>query len=159
MDQKQLERCLKALDVVAAACCIGVMLAVVPARCQALASANAHLAQIVALGWGFIVVAVVPIVGIAVLAWGIFTQIGIDNSFSEDNARRLVRIGAFAVTEACLFIGCIAALALAGVLADGLLAVMLVAIVASGGLGVVAFALSHLTAKAAAIKAENDLTV
>ena len=34
-----------------------------------------------------------------------------------------------------------------------------VAVMVSGGLGVVGFALSHLTTKAAAIKAENDLTV
>lgn len=159
MGQKELARCLKALDVIAAVCCIGVMLAIVPARCQALAAANPQLSSIVAMGWLFIVVTAIPIAAIAFQAWRIFDDIGIDNSFCEANARRLVRIGAFAEVEACLFVGCIAALAAAGALADGLLAVMLVAVVASGGLGVIAFALSHLTAKAAAIKTENDLTV
>ena len=89
----------------------------------------------------------------------IFDAIAADDSFSTANAARLVRIAAFAVAEAALFIAAIVGLALCGALADGLLAVLLVAVVASGGLGVVALALSHLTANTAAIKAENDLTV
>ena len=159
MGQKELARCLKALDLVALACFLGVMLAIVPARCAALAATNPELSQLVAFGWAFIVATALPMIGVAVNAWKIFTQISADNSFCVDNATRLVRIGAFSIVEACLFIGCIAALAMAKVLADGLLAVLLVAVVASGGLGIVAFALSHLTAKAAVIKDENDLTV
>lgn len=159
MGNRELARWLKALDAMALACCVGVMLAVVPARCAALAAAEARFAGMVAAGWAFVVLAAVPIVGVAVLAWRIFGDIGAGESFSAANAARLKRIGFLAVVEAALFAACIAALAVVGALADGLLAVLLVAVVASGGLGVVGFALSHLTANAAAIKAENDLTV
>lgn len=159
MGQKELARCLKALDAVAVVCCLGVMLAIVPQRCNALATANPEMSYLVACGWIFMALAAVPIIGIGLLAWRIFDEIGADNSFSDGNAARLVRIGVLSSVEACLFALVIVALAIIGALADGLLAVLLVAVVASGGLGVIAFALSHLTAKAAAIKAENDLTV
>ena len=159
MDQRELARWLKLLDVIALACCLGVLVTLVPARCGAIAAANPQLAAALPIGWTLVVLAAVPMVGVFALAWQIFGQISRDNSFSDANAARLKRIGQLASAEACLFAAVAILAALAGVMTDGLVAVMVVAVMVSGGLGVVGFALSHLTAKAAAIKAENDLTV
>lgn len=159
MSQRELERCLKALDIIVVIACIGVMLAIVPQRCQALATANPRMAYLVPCGWALIVIATIPIAAVAILSWQIFSDIGNDDSFSPQNVVRLVRIGYFACAEAVLFTLVIIALGLIGVLAEGLLAVLFMAIIVCGGLGVVAFSLSHFTARVAEIKAENDLTV
>lgn len=159
MGQRELERCLKALDILVVISCLGVMLAIVPQRCQALADANANLGYLVPAAWFFIALASIPIFGVAVLSWRIFVDIGNDDSFSAANTARLIGIGYLACAEAALFALTIVALAIIGVLAEGLTAVLFMAIITSGGLGVVAFALSHFTARAALIKAENDLTV
>ena len=159
MSQGELERCLKALDIIVVIACIGVMLAIVPQRCLALATANPQMAYLVPCGWTLIAVATIPIVAVGVLAWRMFSDIGNDDSFSAANTARLIGIGYLACAEAALFALTIVALAIIGVLAEGLTAVLFMAIITSGGLGVVAFALSHFTARAALIKAENDLTV
>ena len=159
MGQRELERCLKALDILVVISCLGVMLAIVPQRCQALADANASLCYLVPAGKVFMALAAVPILGVALLSWRIFGDIGNDDSFSDANTARLIGIGYLACVEAALFALTIVALAIIGALADGLLAVLFMAIITSGGLGVVSFALSHFTARVAIIKAENDLTV
>ena len=159
MSQRELERCLKALDIIVVIACIGVMLAIVPQRCLALATANPQMAYLVPCGWTLIAVAAIPIVTVGVLAWRMFSDIGNDDSFSSQNVVRLVRIGYLACAEAVLFTLVIIALGLIGALAEGLLAVLFMAVIICGGLGVVAFSLSHFTARVAEIKAENDLTV
>lgn len=159
MKQRDLARWLKAIALIDVIFCLGIMLAIVPQRGQALANLHPEMPWLTTASWMFLVLASIPIVAVGVVIWRIASEIASNNSFSEVNAARLVRMGVYALAESAFFGASIAIMALLGILSDGLLAVMLVVVVISGGLGVSAFMLSHLTLKAAAIKAENDLTV
>lgn len=109
-------------------------------------------------------------------AWNIFTQIGRNNSFCVDNARRLRRISFCALTDTVLdivllvygviyrfrFVSQFAPDEIMKELGDDLfLAVVKFLFVAFIGVAVTvaAAALSHLTLKAAQLQDDNDLTI
>ncbi len=109
-------------------------------------------------------------------AWNIFTQIGRNNSFCLENARRLRRISFCALTDTVLdvvlliygavnrfqFIAGFAPDDIIKALGDDMfLAVVKFLFVAFIGVAVTvaAAALSHLTLKAADLQDENDLTI
>ena len=110
-------------------------------------------------------------------AWNIFTQIGKNNSFCLENARRLRRISFCALTDTVLdvvlliygvvhrfrFVSQFATddIIMAALDDDMFLAVVRFLFVAFIGVAVTvaAAALSHLTLKAADLQDENDLTI
>ncbi len=109
-------------------------------------------------------------------AWHIFTQIGRNNSFCVENARRLRRISHCAladtvldivllvcgVVQRYLFLASFAPEGIMNVLGDDIFLVVLrFLFVAFIGVAVTvaAAALSHLTLKAADLQDENDLTI
>lgn len=89
----------------------------------------------------------------------IVREIGADNSFSYENAKRLKKIGYCAAAFATwYFIGFIPISFIPGL--DTYLQIVIACIVfLSLAASAAAVALSHLTAKAAEIKNENDMTI
>lgn len=107
----------------------------------------------------YVCLAAVPVIIALVFAWIIFTEIGRDNSFCEDNSRRLKYIGHMFFFEAIYIAGGIVALALMGYGQPGIILLMLFGMLCSLGAAVICAALSHLTYKAYLIKKDNDLTI
>lgn len=162
MQQRELALCLKVLDVVIVAGCLWFIAWYLPH------GGFAHMAGTLpfepAEVWPIrtallSLVAAVPVIGIGVLCWLIFADIGRDQSFTMRNAARLRRVSILALIEAVIFIVIAAICSFVQVLVFGLFALLLICIVASFTLAIVAAALSHLTLKASVIQDENDLTV
>ncbi len=102
----------------------------------------------------------VGIVAVALgFAWRIFAEIGRDNSFCMENARRLRVISILALSDTLLCVAVMLALLLLRVLLPGMLLLMLLITAVCAGITVAAAALSHLTVKAAQMQDENDLTI
>ena len=91
--------------------------------------------------------------------WKICVEIGRDNSFSQKNARSLLRICLLALTMAALLAVGVAALCLLGMGLPALLIAMLGFAAACALVALLANALAQLVRRAAAIKRENDLTI
>ncbi len=91
--------------------------------------------------------------------WMICVRIGEDNSFCDENAACMKRMGllSFAVavllTGAMIFLGCLGFLGIAYFIVYFLLMCVV------GGVGVLCLALSALIRRAAQMKEENDLTI
>lgn len=104
-------------------------------------------------------------IGLAIVAaalwfgWRIFAEIGRDNSFCTQNARRLRIISWLALADTLLCVIAILALLLLRALHPGIFLLLLLLAVIGGGIAVAAAALSHLTLKAAMLQDENDLTI
>ena len=108
-----------------------------------------------ALFWlGLIVVAIALGYG-----WKIFGEIGRDNSFCRENARRLRAISLLALADTSLCVLSILLLLLLNALHPGVLLLMLLIAVIGAGVTAAAAALSHLTLKASQFQDENDLTI
>jgi hypothetical protein len=143
---------LKAVDLLACAACLFVLLAVIPdIEARGVVPAGATI--------GF-AVGIAPLLALGARAWGLFSAIGRGETFTKENARRLRAMGYFAAADALVWL----ALIVVGVLAtDGLVfsvvASLSVAFVFTFALTVVCVALSHLASSAADIKSENDLVV
>lgn len=93
--------------------------------------------------------------------WQIFSEIGRDNSFCLENARRLRRISLYALTDTLLVIVTAGIFLIAGgtELGLGLYVFKFFLVVVGIAVTVACSALSHLTRKAALLKDENDLTI
>lgn len=92
-------------------------------------------------------------------AYLIFMDIGRDKSFTHINALRLRRISILAAADAAIYLIIFGVLAVMGALNPvGLLIRGAIALFCAG-VSAACAALSHLTAKAAAIQADNDLTI
>ena len=108
---------------------------------------------------GIAAVMVLPVLGVALLAWLIGTEIGQDNSFCMENARRLRLACILALTDTLLCLILTLMLAFGGLLHPGIL-LLLAGLMGLGiACAVVFAALSHLTRKAAELQGENDLTI
>lgn len=104
-------------------------------------------------------VSVIPIAIALVLFWMICTEIGRDNSFCHQNARRLAGIGYCALVDtAYCVVGTVTIFAITGG-HPGVLLLAMTAIVCGLAIALAAFLLSHLVLKAADLKSENDLTI
>lgn len=159
MKQKELALWLRAVVVIGWIACALLAFPIAPKLAHDAVTDIPELAYLawpcLALFWlGLIVVAIALWYG-----WRIFGEIGRDNSFCRENARRLRVISWLALTDTLLCIVAILALLLLHALHPGVFLLMLLIAVIGAGLTVAAAALSHLTLKAAAIKDENDLTI
>lgn len=152
MTHREMAAVLKAVDLLACAACLFVLLAVIPdIEARGVVPAGATI--------GF-AVGIAPLLALGARAWGLFSAIGRGETFTKENARRLRAMGYFAAADALVWL----ALIVVGVLAtDGLVfsvvASLSVAFVFTFALTVVCVALSHLASSAADIKSENDLVV
>ena len=152
MTHREMAAVLKAVDLLACAACLFVLLAVIPdVEALGVVPAGATI--------GF-AVGIAPLLALGAWAWGLFSAIGRGETFTKENARRLRAMGYFAAADALVWL----ALIVIGVLVvDGLafsvVASLSVAFVFTFALTVVCVALSHLASSAADIKSENDLVV
>lgn len=159
MKQKELSRWLRLVVIIGWCACALLAWPIAPKLAQDAATEVPELAYLawpcLAILWlGLIVVAIALWFG-----WRIFTEIGRDNSFCRENARRLTIISRLALTDTVLCILSIVLLLVLGALHPGVLLLMLLIAVVGAGIAVAAAALSHLTLKAAVMQEENDLTV
>jgi len=107
----------------------------------------------------FVWVSALPVFAALVLAWLIFAAIGRDNSFCMANALRLRAISILAFADTAFYILGAFVLGLMKLLHPSIL-IMVICIVFMGlAIAVGTAALSHLTKKAADMKAENDLVI
>ena len=152
MTHREMAAVLKAVDLLACAACLFVLVAVIPdVEARGVVPAGATI--------GF-AVGIAPLLALGARAWGLFSAIGRGETFTKENARRLRAMGYFAAADALVWL----ALIVIGVLVvDGLafsvVASLSVAFVFTFALTVVCVALSHLASSAADIKSENDLVV
>lgn len=159
MKQKELSRWLRAIVVLGWIGCglLSVVILPVLARDAAL-----DLPEFAHLRWpclGICWLGMVPVVLALWHAWRIFTEIGRDNSFCVENARRLRCISLLALAD-CLLCAVSAIFLLASsALHPGILLLLMIAAVIGLGIFAASAALSHLTLKAAVLQDENDLTI
>lgn len=154
MSQKTLSITLKFIDAIMVACCCGMAFYVMPQLFVFGADAGAPLGGAAAAA----IVSAGP-VAIGILAWLIFVNIGKNESFCVQNAKYLHAISVIAVAEAFVFLAGFALLAQGSALSFETGVCVLAAALVCFAFAVVTAALSHLTLKAALIKAENELTV
>ena len=93
------------------------------------------------------------------LAWRIFAEIGRNNSFCTENAKRLRLISRLALVDTVLYMARAVALFTFGLMHPSVLLVLAAVILFGTAMTVAGAALSHLTQKAADMKADNDLTI
>ena len=152
MTHREMAAVLKAVDLLACAACLFVLVAVIPdVEARGVVPAGATI--------GF-AVGIAPLLALGARAWGLFSAIGHGETFTKENARRLRAMGYFAAADALVWL----ALIVIGVLVvDGLafsvVASLSVAFVFTFALTVICVSLSHLASSAADIKSENDLVV
>ncbi|MCL2889297.1 MAG: DUF2975 domain-containing protein [Eggerthellaceae bacterium] len=158
MKQKEMSYLLKILSIFTILACLVFMFVALPFLAQSYLNAT----QASSLYWPFLVISwlgLAPIIVLAILAWGIFTEIGSDNSFCEKNAARLRLMSYLSAFCVVVWIAGVVFIVLSGIIAVGIILSFTVALAIMLVLAIVCACLSHLTVKAAFIKQENDLTV
>jgi len=159
MKQKELSRWLRVVVVIGWIACLLLSVVVVPKLATDAATdwpEYAYLAMpCLVIFW----LGMVPVVLALWHGWMIFGEIGRDNSFCRENARRLRVISGLALADTVLCIVSIILLLCLGALHPGVFLLMLLIAVIGAGLTVAAAALSHLTLKAAILQEDSDLTI
>ncbi len=93
------------------------------------------------------------------LAWKIFNEIGRNNSFCLENARRLRTISRLALADTALYLVLFSVFFAMGAAHPSLTLIYIVVILFGTAMAIVCAALSHLTRKAADLKSDSDLTI
>ena len=159
MSQKSIAKMLKLFCVVVAVVGAFFFLVYAPLLVEELAIMWPEAAY---LRWpGLIGIWVIAVLCYAVLGnfWMICVRIGEDNSFCNENADCMKRMGllsfvvAVLLTGAMIFLGCLGFLGIAYFIVYSLLMCVVC------GVGVLCLALSALIRRAAQLKEENDLTI
>ena len=159
MKQKELSVWLRIVVIVIGAAVLFLAVVFLPDIGQKAAQLNPELAYLYWPCLIFIWCTVLPMLAALALAWQIFTEIGRDNSFCLQNAQRLRKISVLALLDTLLYIGGFIALALLDAMRPGALVGTICIVFLGLIMTVISAALSHLTRKAADLKAENDLTI
>lgn len=159
MKQKELARWLRLVVVIGWCTCALLAWPIAPKLAR---DAAADVPEFAYLAWpclAFLWLGLIVVAAALWFAWRIFGEIGRDNSFCRQNARRLTVISRLALADTVLCILAIVLLILLGAMHPGILLLMILIAVVGAGITAAAAALSHLTLKAALLQEENDLTV
>ena len=159
MKQKELSRWLRVVVVIGWIACLLLSVWIMPALARESAEGIPELAY---LEWPCLAVfwlGMVPVILALWFGWKIFVEIGRDNSFCRDNARRLHIISALALADTLLCLLSMIILILLNALHPGIFLLMLFIAVAGAGVTAAAAVLSHLTLKAVNLQDENELTI
>ncbi len=152
MSHKEVSVVLRVVDVAAVVACLAVAALVIPG-CEARGDLPTGATVTFALG-------IVPLLVVAVVAWRLFSAIGLDQVFVASNARLLRAMGYASAADAAIWaVALVAYLVAAQPVRFSVVASLSVALIFAVSLAVVSAALSLLTANAADIKSENDLVV
>lgn len=161
MKQKELSLWLRAIAVLCAVCVL-TLCVIFTLRL------NTYYAQVPANpNWeappqwmtGVMWVSLIPMVWFLVLVWQMAVEIGRDNSFCMSNAKRLKTCSHLALADTVLYGVAAIVMALMESLVPRILMWIMVLLAVGVAMAVCCAALSHLTRKAADLKAENDLTI
>lgn len=101
----------------------------------------------------------IPCYAVLSLAWGIATNIGYDRSFSEENAKMLLKISCLAAGDTGFFFLGNVLLLLLNMNHPGIILASLVIVFIGVAISVAFAALSHLVKKAAALQEQSDWTI
>ena len=159
MKQKELSRWLRVFVVLGWVGCALLSAVIMPMLARDEAAALPEFAYLrwpcLALFW----LGMIPVVIALWHGWRIFGEIGRDNSFCEENARRLRAISLLALGDTVLCALSTVFLLVCNALHPGILLMLILIALVGLGVFVASAALSYLTWKAAILKEENDLTV
>ena len=159
MKQKELSRWLRVVVVVGWIACALLAFPVAPKLAM---DAAADVPELAHLAWPCLAILWIGLIVVAIAlgyGWRIFGEIGRDNSFCRENARRLRVISLLALADTCLCILSMVMLLVLNALHPGVFLLMLLIAVVGAGIAVAAAALSHLTLKASQLQDENNLTI
>lgn len=163
MGQKELSVLLKAVVVVLAVFLTAVLVFVVPLLGATVVQyyENDPVSRIY---FGYVVPAIVALSalpGFAALwlGWGIFTEIGRNNSFCDKNARRLKLISRLALGDTCVYVVLSVVVLALGPKHPSVPLIFTGITLFGAAVTIACAALSHLTQKAADLKSDSDLTI
>ena len=158
MKQKELARWLRAIVLLGAACVLALGVGI---TAHLWLGAGVWAGEIQPSRWLAVPlwISVVPVGWFLALVWQMAGEIGRDNSFCMENARRLKTCAALALTDTVLYAVAGPVLTLTGQLPGRTLAAVVLIVAVGLAMAVCCAALSHLTQKAAELKQENDLTI
>lgn len=159
MKQKELSRWLRVVVVIGWIACLLLSVVVVPKLATDAAVDWPEFSYLAMPCLTIFWLGMIPVALALWYAWKIFGEIGRDNSFCRENARRLRVISWLALTDTVLCVLSTIALLLLNALHPGIFLLMLLIAVIGAGLTVAAAALSHLTLKAAILQEDSDLTI
>lgn len=159
MNQRELSRWLKGL--VAVSAILGLMLCfgLAPIVGSDLAESNPNLAFMFWPCLIFIWAACVPVYMALYQAWMIFTNIGEDNSFCEENVLRLKKVSRLSIIVVIGYSLAAAFLLLIKMVNLLIFMVIFIILFASIFVATSSAVLSHLVKKALELQKENDLTI
>lgn len=155
MKQKELSRWLRAIVIVCWIICAVMGIYVMPRVFALTVDPIPSTPWRLAAFWA----ALLPVIAALWEGWQIFGEIGRDNSFCPENARRLKIISYLAAGDTILTVVYSIALAFLNAIHPMQLVVHLVILFVGIAVTVAAAALSHLTHKAAVLQDENELTI
>lgn len=159
MNQKQVSIWLKGITVAIAIMGLLFFFLVMPYMAHDIAESYPEAAYLfwpgMIYGWG------IGVICYAILwqFWKVCVEIGLDNSFSKENATSFVNISRLAVIMAAVWFCGIVFLAVVHCLGPAYLIFMILLIFVCVVLAVLAAALSHLIYKSYELKQEQDLTI
>ncbi len=160
MTQKNLSAWLKAVIIGTGIFGLIVFGGLIPAYGSSFASMNPELAYCYWPWLVFLWLCSVPCFASLFFGWKIAENIGADNSFSSDNAKKLKIISALAAGDSAFFFIGNWALVFMDMSHPGVAIIFAPLVVFVGAaISVVCAALSHLVYKSAVMKTENDLTI
>mgnify|MGYP004688901151 CR=1 FL=1 len=159
MKQKELSRWLRAVVAVGWGLCALLAFVVGPLLAQECALGEPRLAWLEWPCLGVLWLGIGLVAAALGFAWKIFAEIGRDNSFCLENARRLRAISILALADTLLCAAVMLALLFLRALHPGLFLLLLLISAVGAGITIASAALSHLTVKAAQMQDENDLTI
>ena len=165
MGQKELSMLLKVVVVVLAVFLAAVLIFFVPMLGRSVSEYYAgagDAVKTVIFGWvvpGIVAVSSVPGFISLWLAWGIFTEIGRNNSFCAGNARRLRTISRLALGDTCVYVILAVSVLALGPKHPSVPLIFVSVTLFGAAVTICCAALSHLTQKAADLKDDNDLTI
>lgn len=159
MQQKEIASWLKGITIIIA--CMGAVffLWMLPVRLREVRELYPEAGVLYVPGLVYCAVTAVICYAILYQFWKVCRQIGVDNSFSEENARSLKIMSRLSVLMSLLWFCGLLAAALAGCMHVGIMMRMLFVVFAGIVFGICTAALSHLVLKAYEMKQENDYTI
>ncbi len=162
MDQKTLSKWLKCIIIGTGLCGLAVYAVVIPALGQAIgdhfASQNPEFTYY--QPWLCIIWASgIPCYAVLFFAWKIATNIGLDHSFSNENARMLKWISILAAGDTAFFFMVNIITLLLNMNSPAIVLFSFIIVFVGIAVAVAAAALSHLVKKAAVLQEQSDLTI
>ena len=159
MEQKILSRWLKLVVVGVGICGLVVYALILPLYGQSLVGSNPEMAYRYWPWLIFLWLTGVPCYIALVIGWKIAVNIGLDRSFTANNARYLKRIALLAAGDTVFFFVGNIVLLFANMSHPGVVLFSLLIVFAGVAVSVAAAALSHLVLKAAQLQEQSDLTI